>query len=432
MVTAMKTVLLVAGKGTRLYPLTETRPKSLIPLLGKPLLSYTINTLEELRINDFTLVVDKGKKESFQKALSAHVKPESKITYVEQEIPKGTAHAMSAVKDLLTLGPVLLIYGDIVLKSSMIERVLNVHKECKLNLMVAVTSTSQSRDLGIVKFKENKLISIVEKPRLQDEAPSYVNAGVYVFEEDFYPFVDDVKPSPRGEYELTDSINKYVASGGTVNVVKAGDDEWMHIGYPWDILEANERILKEVESRVEGELEDRVSVKGKMVMREGAVLKAGSVVEGPVYIGEEATVGPNCFIRPYTTIGREVKVGHGCEIKNSVIMNGSKISHLSYIGDSIIGESCNIGAGTITANLRFDESNIKMMVKEGYVDSGRRKLGAVIGDRVKIGIHVCLMPGVKIGCDSIIGPNSLIAKDIPSRKFVTTKCEVNVMDLKPR
>jgi len=427
----MKTVLLAAGKGTRLYPLTETRPKSLIPLLGKPLLSYTINALEELHLNDFTIVVDKGKKENFQKALSDYVKPESKFTYVEQEAPKGTAHAMSTVKDLLTLGPILLIYGDIILESSVIERVLHVHENCKLNLMVAVESTTQSRDLGIVKFKGHRLINIVEKPRLRSET-SYVNAGVYVFEDDFYPFIDDLNPSPRGEYELTDSINKYVASGGTVSVVKAEDDEWMHIGYPWDVLDANKRILKGMESRVEGELEDHTSVKGTVVMREGAVLKAGSVVEGPVYIGEGATVGPNCFIRPYTAIGRGVKVGHGCEIKNSVVMNGSKISHLSYIGDSIIGENCNIGAGTITANLRFDELNIKMRVKDDYVDTGRKKLGAVIGDRVKTGIHVCLMPGVKIGCDSIIGPNSLIDKDIPSRKFVAARCEVNAMDLKPR
>ncbi|MEM2901561.1 MAG: sugar phosphate nucleotidyltransferase [Candidatus Bathyarchaeia archaeon] len=425
----MKTVLLAAGRGTRLYPITETRPKSLIPLLGKPLLSYTINSLEELHLNDFTLVVDKGRKESFQKALSAYVKPESKFTYVEQETPKGTAHAVSTVKDLLTSGPVLLVYGDIILKTSVIERILSVHENCKLNVMVAVASKSPSQDLGIVKFREDRLISIMEKPRLEPEALNYVNAGIYVFNEDFYPFLEDLKPSPRGEYELTDSINKYVASGGAVSVVKAEDNDWMHIGYPWDILDANERILKEMENRVEGELEDHVSVRGAIVMREGSVLKAGSVVEGPVYIGEEAAIGPNCFLRPYTAIGRRVKVGYGCEIKNSLVMNGSKISHLSYIGDSIIGENCNIGAGTITANLRFDESNIKMMIKEDYVNSARKKLGAVLGDRVKTGIHVCLMPGVKIGCDSIVGPNSLIYKDVPSRKFVMTKCEVNMVDL---
>jgi bifunctional UDP-N-acetylglucosamine pyrophosphorylase/glucosamine-1-phosphate N-acetyltransferase len=110
-------------------------------------------------------------------------------------------------------------------------------------------------------------------------------------------------------------------------------------------------------------------------------------------------------------------------------MDDSRISHLSYIGDSLIAEGCNIGAGTITANLRLDEKSIRMKIKEAPVDSGRKKLGVILGDRVKTGIQVCLMPGVKVGCDSIIGPNTTISEDIPPNKLVKTEDRVKIVDL---
>ncbi len=238
------------------------------------------------------------------------------------------------------------------------------------------------------------------------------------------------KPSIRDELELTDSLNNYISSGGTVKVVKAEEGEWNHVSFPWDILEVNKNLLNNIIRRNEGRKEKNVVVNGEVIIRKGAILKAGSVIEGPAYIGEESVLGPNCFIRQYTTIGPRVKIGNACEIKNSIIMSGSKISHLSYIGDSIIAENCNIGAGTITANLRLDEKSIKTRVKGVYVDSGIKKFGAILGDQVKTGIHVCLMPGIKVGCNSIIGPNSIIYEDIPSFKFVKTKYNFNITDLK--
>jgi bifunctional UDP-N-acetylglucosamine pyrophosphorylase/glucosamine-1-phosphate N-acetyltransferase len=116
-----------------------------------------------------------------------------------------------------------------------------------------------------------------------------------------------------------------------------------------------------------------------------------------------------------------VRIGNACEIKNSIIMDGVHIGHLSYVGDSIIGENCNLGAGTITANYRFDAGTIKMMVKDKLVDSGRTKLGAVLGDNVKTGINALLMPGVKVGNNCWIGPNVVVHRDVPSGTAVFLK-----------
>ena len=138
----------------------------------------------------------------------------------------------------------------------------------------------------------------------------------------------------------------------------------------------------------------------------------------------KADVGPNCYIRPFTSIGKRARVGNACEVKNSIIMDDTHIGHLSYVGDSIIGERGNLGAGTITANYRLDSGTVKMMVKDKLADSGRIKLGAVLGDNVKTGINALLMPGIKVGKDSWIGPNLIVQRDLPSGSKVFLKQEV--------
>jgi bifunctional UDP-N-acetylglucosamine pyrophosphorylase/glucosamine-1-phosphate N-acetyltransferase len=144
-------------------------------------------------------------------------------------------------------------------------------------------------------------------------------------------------------------------------------------------------------------------------------VKSGSYIEGPVYVGEGAVVGPNAYLRPGTSLGKGAKVGAGCEVKNSIVMDEAKIPHLCYVGDSVLGHGASLGAGTITANLKFNDSNVDSKVKGRSVDSGQRKLGAVFGDGVKTGINVSTFPGVKIGTDAWIGPGAVVRADVPSR-----------------
>jgi bifunctional UDP-N-acetylglucosamine pyrophosphorylase/glucosamine-1-phosphate N-acetyltransferase len=168
-----------------------------------------------------------------------------------------------------------------------------------------------------------------------------------------------------------------------------------------------------MEHKVLGNVEEGAHLIGPVTVAKTARVRSGAYIEGPCLIDEDADVGPNCFIRPCTSIGKNARVGNACEIKNSIIMDWTHVGHLSYVGDSILCEHCNIGAGTITANLRFDDRTVKMMVKDKLVDSGRRKLGAVLGDNVKTGINSVLMPGVKVGVNSWVGPNFMLEKDLP-------------------
>jgi bifunctional UDP-N-acetylglucosamine pyrophosphorylase/glucosamine-1-phosphate N-acetyltransferase len=155
-------------------------------------------------------------------------------------------------------------------------------------------------------------------------------------------------------------------------------------------------------------------LKEAVVIGKNTVIKSGTYIEGPVIIGDDCRIGPNCYIRPSTTIGNDCHIGAAVEVKNSIIMSGTDVPHLNYVGDSVIGEGCNFGAGTKIANLRLDEQNIHV----GDIDTKRHKLGAIIGDNVKTGINSSINVGTIIGNNSFIGPGVVVrGKILPNTKL---------------
>jgi bifunctional UDP-N-acetylglucosamine pyrophosphorylase/glucosamine-1-phosphate N-acetyltransferase len=181
-----------------------------------------------------------------------------------------------------------------------------------------------------------------------------------------------------------------------------------------------------MEHHVLGVVEEGAHLFGPVTLAATARVRSGAYIQGPVFIDEGADVGPNCFIRPGTSLGKKTRVGNGCEVKNTLVMDGAHIGHLSYVGDSVIGEKCNFGAGTITANLRFDDGKIKMVIKNKVVDTGRRKLGVVMGDNVKTGIKASFMPGVKVGTNAWVGANVMVERDLPANSIAVLKQSMEV------
>jgi bifunctional UDP-N-acetylglucosamine pyrophosphorylase/glucosamine-1-phosphate N-acetyltransferase len=163
--------------------------------------------------------------------------------------------------------------------------------------------------------------------------------------------------------------------------------------------------LSGIEAENLGEIEDNVVIKGAVSTGPGTVVRAGSYIIGPVTIGQNCDIGPNCYIRPSTAIGDNCHIGSACEVKNSIIMKGAKVPHHNYVGDSVIGEECNLGAGTKIANLRLDEKEIRVAGN----DTRRRKLGAIIGDGVKTGINVSIDVGTMIGNNTYLGPGAIVS-----------------------
>jgi bifunctional UDP-N-acetylglucosamine pyrophosphorylase/glucosamine-1-phosphate N-acetyltransferase len=191
--------------------------------------------------------------------------------------------------------------------------------------------------------------------------------------------------------------------------------EWRDVVYPWHLLDANEELLRNMKTKIQGILEKNVTVKGNIVVGKDTLIRSGTYIEGPVVIGNNSKIGPNCYIRPYTTIGNYCHIGNASEVKNSIIMDHSNIPHLNYVGDSIIGQNCNLGAGTTVANLRLDKNNVVVTLNGKKIDTKRKKFGAIIGDNVQTGINTTINIGSLIGNNVFIGPAGFVKGEVASQ-----------------
>jgi UDP-N-acetylglucosamine diphosphorylase / glucose-1-phosphate thymidylyltransferase / UDP-N-acetylgalactosamine diphosphorylase / glucosamine-1-phosphate N-acetyltransferase / galactosamine-1-phosphate N-acetyltransferase len=395
----MQAVILAAGRSTRTYPLTVTRPKVLLPVLNRSILERNLDQLQGI-VKEVIVVVG-FKKEMIMERLGSSYDGLS-IKYVEQKVQKGTGHALLLCEKLVK-GKMLVMGGDDLHSGKDIRKLL---KERNAALVKKVTDPER---FGVYTVKAGRVTGIIEK------SPSFVsdlaNTACYVFEKDIFSYLKKLRPSPRGEIELTDAVSQLIKSS-LFSVVEV-KDFWIPIGYPWDLLAANEHLIKAIKKgKSEGTVAKSTTIDGTLVLGKGSVIKPGVLIEGTVVIGEHCEIGPNCYLRNGTTIGNHCKVGQAVEIKNSIIMDHTKIPHLSYVGDSVIGEHCNLGAGTITANLRHDKGTVKSPVRGEMADSGRRKLGTIIGDNVHTGINTSIYPGRKIWPNKHTVPGEAVTRDI--------------------
>ncbi len=382
----MQAVVLAAGEGSRMRPLTFSRPKVMVPIGGKPFLEHLVERAIESGVTKFVFVVGYRSEvvmDHFEDGEQFGVE----IDYVVQKEQLGTGHALLAAEDLAE-DRFLVLNGDVLTDTSSLKRIVEL--EC--SAAVAANRVQDPSRYGVFAVVGDLLKSVVEKSR--SPPSNLANAGIYLFDEKIFDALRDVPVSVRGEFELTDGINGLVSSGEEVRVVEIED--WIEVGRPWDVLDANKILISQRDRSILGEVEPGATLLGKVSVGEGSVIRSGSYIEGPVVIGKNCDIGPNCFIRPHTCLGDNVHVGNAVEIKNCAIMDGTNVAHLSYVGDTVIGSHCNFGAGTIVANLRHDDANIRSYIKEDEVDSGRRKLGAIVGDDVKTGINTSIYPGTVI------------------------------------
>ena len=390
----MKAVILAAGEGNRMRPLTYTKPKVMLPLANKPILEHLVIEMKKAGVKDFTIVVGYHA-ETIRQHFGDGAKWGVSIDYVAQRKQLGTAHAVKMVEGLVK-DKFLLANGDVLLKADDIAKIL-----AKDTTTLSLIEAKDTKDLGVVEVTGNKIKAIHEK--VEKPPGNLVNAGVYLLTSEIFPAIAKTEKSPRGEYELTDSLQILLGEKHDISWIRI--DHWLNLSYPWDLLTANESLMMEIEQQNLGAIEENAVLKGLVSIGKGTVVRAGSYIQGPVIIGENCDVGPNCFIRPGTAIGDNCHIGSAVEIKNSIVMRGSKVPHHNYIGDSIIGEGCNLGAGTKIANLRLDKKDISV----GIVETGRRKFGAILGDEVQTGINTSINVGSLIGDHTCIGPGAVVS-----------------------
>ena len=401
-------------------PLTFTKPKFLLPVAGKPALDHVLLLLRNAGIDEIAMVVGYGKEQIVERYGDGSGLG-IKLRYLHQKKLLGTANAVSLSEDFVGGDRFVVMNGDTLVDqeslNALLKRYEEVSSDKNLGGVMATIEVDEPEQFGIVFLKGGKVSEIVEKPRRVKSR--LANAGIYVFDCAIFEAIKRTKKSKRGEYELTTSMQILIDSGEAI--YPSPVNLWADIGRPWDLLVANEYFLRGQRGEIHGKVEVGASIEDNVYVGEGSRIRSGSYILGPTYIGEDCDIGPNCFIRPCTSIGDDVRIGNAVEVKNSIIMDNTNIGHLSYVGDSVIGSNCNLGAGTTIANLRLDEKPIKMEVGGKVISSGRRKLGTIIADNVRTGINCTINVGVKIGPDSAVGPGAIVYEDVPPNTMVLVK-----------
>ena len=386
---SMDGVVLAGGNGTRLWPLTATKPKPLIKVAGKTLMHRVMENLKQ-HVDRYVVVYSDERVK--QEAMNIGSKLDKEVVCVEQINKPGTAAAVLSVKDVVP-DRFIVESSDHIVDS-------NIYKDLKkLDEGILVKECSTPQHYGVVIVKDERIENIEEKP--ENPKSNLINIGIYLFTRDVFKELEKVKPSKRGEYEITDILEGK-------RCIKT-DKAWYDVGMPWHLLDTLEFIINNEEKRVEGELKN-CDVEGKIIVEEKAVLKNSTII-GPCYIGKSCKVGPYSLLHK-ACIEEGVEIGIGTTVKRSLIGKESKAKHLSYIGDSVVGEHVNFGSSTQIANLRFDGSTVKVKTKSGVIDTKRRKMGAIIGDNVKFGVNVSVMPGKCIKPNAWVMPNRVVDENI--------------------
>jgi len=284
----------------------------------------------------------------------------------------------------------------------------------KVEGIILLMEVKNPEEFGIISLKSDGFVKkIVEKPSPEMNIGNLANAGIFIFDSKIFQAIEKTEKSIRGEFEFTDSMEILINQfKGNIAGYIIKDYFWSDIGLPWQFLDANNYLLDKINKKILGQVEENVQISGNVYIGKGTRVRSGSYIQGPCYIGNNNTIGPNSFIRPYTFIANDCHIGMS-EIKNSIILSNTAIPHFNYVGDSIICENVNLGAGTKIANLRFDDKNVKLTIKGQLVDSRRKKLGTIIGPNVKTGINASIMTGKIIYENSRIGAHTIVCEDIP-------------------
>jgi bifunctional UDP-N-acetylglucosamine pyrophosphorylase/glucosamine-1-phosphate N-acetyltransferase len=365
----------------------------MLPIANRPIMEHLLIEAGKAGIREFILIVgyhDEQVRHYFGNGDKWGVS----IDYCTQRKQSGTADALRMVEGLVD-GNFLMINGDIIVDRKDIHNLASGTENT-----LSVIEVENTEGLGLIELEEDRVVHIYEKI---EKPPSHLaNAGLYLFTPDIFAAISRTPESPRGEYEITDSLQLLIEQGHAISHQQIG--YWLDLSYPWDLLSANESLLAGIDSQNLGQVEDNVVIKGAVAIGKGTTVRSGSYIVGPVIIGQDCDLGPNCYIRPSTAIGDGCHIGGAVEVKNSIIMSGSKIPHHNYVGDSIVGEGCNLGAGTKIANLRLDKQEVRVAGR----GTGRRKLGAIIGDGVETGINASINVGSMIGNNTHIGPGAVV------------------------
>lgn len=407
-------VILAAGESSRFWPLNQ-RHKSLLKIMGRPLIWYTIESLKKIGIKDIMIV--QGPKKDIEEELRNH-NLGSDIKYVVQSEQKGMGNAIVQAKDYLK-DQFFVLNAERFDCEDGIKLILEKQKSSKgAKLLLLGAKTDNPQLYGILELEGDRAKGLIEKPKKGKEPSNVKVVGIYFLPKEFLDYYQKV---PEQMYAFEDALALYMKENETKVAITEKDTP--SLKYPWDLLKVKQILMDnflELKISETAKISKNVTIEGKVYVGKNTKIFEGATIKGPCYIGDNCVIGNNSLIREHTNLENNVLIGAMAEVTRSIFQEDVH-AHSGYFGDSIFGKGCKMGAGTITANVRIDRGPVKSAVKSEKIETGLNSLGVIMGENSKIGINCSLMPGVLIGSNCLVGPNSLVAENIKDNTTFYTK-----------
>jgi glucose-1-phosphate thymidylyltransferase len=400
MIWGMKAVVLAAGEGTRLRPLTVNRPKVMIKIANRPILEYVVRALSNNNIRDIILVVG-YKKEQIMTYFEDGNQWNVNIEYVEQDKQVGTAHALSMCKDQVE-GDILVLPGDNIIDE---ETVRDLTK-AKDPWTVIIAESSTPSKYGVVSMAGRPITRIVEKPA--QEISNLVSTGIYKLPRDIFRYIEI--GATQNLHDMTSIIQSVIDDGNEVSGVHT-EGKWIDAVFPWDLHSLNATALMDMEIGRAGKIEEGVRINGKVSIGEGTVIRSGTYIQGPAVVGKGCDIGPNVVILPSTTLGDNVTVNPFTEIRHSLVMSDVSVGGSSIISHSVIGDGCRIGS-----HFSATSERARILLENEVYDVDH--IGAIVGEDCVIGNQVVVSSGMIVGTRCRIQSGKHIDQNIVDKTTV--------------
>lgn len=410
----MQVVFLCAGAGKRMFPITED--KFLLRFLGKTLLEHQIEQALAAGLNDIVIVGNQQNIERLREIVRKF--PQAGIDLAIQSEPSGMADALRSAQGLVADEIIVVNPGD-VFEESAYAAILEARKSGSASSYILGARVKDYFPGGYLVVDERKEVHhIVEKPGRGEEPSDVVNIVVHLHTDAKVLFQCLGKVESKRDDAYEQALEGMIKKGHKFKLVEYRDF-WGPIKYPWHIFAIMEHFLDASKGSIAqgAKISEKATIEGDVIIDENVRVLENAVIRGPCYIGKNSVIGNNVLIRDRSHIGADCVVGFATEIKHSYIGDGCWF-HRNYIGDSIIADRCSFGAGTITANLRFDEGEVTLECGDETLETGLDKLGAIIGADSRTGINVSIMPGVRIGPNSIVGPHVMLTHDLEPNRMI--------------
>jgi len=429
----MKIIILAGGEGKRMWPIQTD--KCLIPFLGKPLLYHNLAQIKQNVDGEFIIVANPQSKDPVEKVAQ---ELELNYTIAIQREPKGMADAILSAKDLID-GELLVLNAEDQLDPKIYKAVMNV----KADVVVGSLKVDKYFPGGYIKATGDptssakgglrgagRVQAIVEKPGEGNEPSSLVKLVVDYFQDGtkLIRYLQSTTSDKDDVYEK--ALDKMIADGIGVKFAKYSGI-WIPLKYPWQILDILGALLSKIEQKISSgaNVSDKAIITGPVVIEDGAKVFEGAVIKGPCYIGKNCIVGNNSMVRE-SNLEEGCVTGFSSDITRSYI-GANCWFHTNYVGDCVIEGDFGMGSGAVLANLRLDDHTIRVHANGELIDSGRHKLGLIVGKGSRVGVNASTMPGARIGSNSLVGPGVVLKEDVKDNTKILVKQEYTLSQHTP-